>query len=80
MLDSGKRGRPVRPVPADFAARWPQVGWEGATLEWSTHSRVIARWLAECGRESLIAARAEFLNRQRALRERERRKAYGIAR
>lgn len=78
--DASRGGRPPRPVPADFAARWPQVGWEGATLEWGTHSRVIARWLAECGRERLIAARVAFLESQRALRDRERRKTYGMAR
>jgi hypothetical protein len=80
MLDSNRGGRPLRPVPADFIERWPQIGWEGAADEWGTHPRVIRRWVELCGREWMVARRAAFLRRQRALRDRERCKAYGMPR
>lgn len=73
-------GRPLRPVPADFIDRWPQVGWEGAADEWGTHARVICRWVEECGREWMVARRAAYLRRERSLRDRERRKTYRTAR
>lgn len=70
------RGRPLRPVPADFETRWPEIGWSGAELEWGTNSRTIARWLAELGKERMCARRRAHLAKVRELRARERRKAY----
>ena len=77
MLSSrAKRGRPPRPVPADFEQRWPEFGWSAAELEWRASARTIRRWLAELGAEWMAARRREYLSAQRALRDRDRRKTY----
>jgi hypothetical protein len=63
------RGRPCRPVPLDFVERWPQFGWgkeTGAEAEWHANSRTIERWLVECGKERMIAARVRWLAEKRA--------------
>lgn len=74
------QGRNPRPVPADFEARWPEIGWSGAELEWGTNGRVIRRWLGELGTERMAARRRAYLERQGELRARERRKGYRFAR
>lgn len=72
----GRRGRPARPVPADFEERWPTIGWSGAELEWQANWQTICRWLAELGSDRMAARRRTYLARQRDLRSRERRKVY----
>lgn len=71
-----RRGRPVRPVPADFEDRWPVIGWTRAELEWQANWQTICRWLNELGAERMATRRRAYVARQRELRARERRKAY----
>ncbi len=75
--------RPYRGVPRDFVERWPQVGWgkvTGAEAEWNAHARTISRWLDECGRSEMILARKRYLDAQRAVAGRARRKRYVLGR
>ena len=66
----------TRTVPENFEERSPQVGWTGAESEWRAHARAIARWIDECGRTRMVAARKDYLAAQRRLRDRARRKCY----
>lgn len=71
--------RPYRPLPRDFEALWPSVGWSGAELVWRAHARTIARWVDTCGRERMVLARKKYLEAQRAIAGRARRKRYSLA-
>lgn len=54
-----------RERPADFRARFIELGWSGIVGHYGTNSRVIERWMQEDGRDGLIAARADFVARRR---------------
>lgn len=58
-------GRPRRRRPADFEQRFVELGWELTPEHYCVHNRSIARWLEECGRARLSAARSEFVRAQR---------------
>lgn len=64
--------RPYRPVPADFRDAYIRMGWDGIDEFFGTNWRVIRRWIELVGRDELIAARAAYVEEQRAIR-RERR-------
>ena len=55
--------RPMRPCPGDFAERFEELGWEGIEEHYRTNWRVIRRWIDECGRDELRAARADHVKR-----------------
>lgn len=74
------RVRPSRPVPRNFVERWPLVGWEGAKEEWRAHSRTIARWVDECGRDRMVLARKAYKQAERQIQGRARRKRYVLGR
>jgi hypothetical protein len=59
-------GRPRRSRPADFEQRFIELGWELTPVHYGVHHRSIHRWLDECGKDRLIAARSAFV---RAARE-----------
>ena len=71
--------RPYRPKPADFRETYIRMGWDGIDEHYGTNWRVIRRWIEEEGRLKLIAARAAFVEAQRADR-RSRRKRYVMGR
>lgn len=72
--------RPYRPLPRNFVERWPRVGWSGAEMEWHAHARTVSRWLNECGRSEMIMARKAYLDAERAVQGRARRKRYVMGR
>lgn len=53
-----------RPVPNGFPDAFVRLGWRGIEEHYHAHARSIKRWLEICGREQLIALRAEYV-RQR---------------
>lgn len=52
-----------RPVPREFPETFIRVGWYGIEKEMRAHARTIKRWMIICGREELIAARAEYVRK-----------------
>lgn len=54
-----------REKPADFRARFIELGWGGIVAHYGTDWRVVERWMREDGRDSLIAARSDFVARRR---------------
>ena len=77
---AGRLGRPHRGIPDNFAERWVRVGWFGAPDEFGAHTRSIGRWLDECGRDEMILARKRYLDAQRTIAGRARRKRYVMGR
>jgi hypothetical protein len=55
------RQRPYRTCPADFRERYIELGWETIQEHYRAGWPVIARWIDECGRDELKAARAEYV-------------------
>ena len=51
----------MRPCPFDFRETYLDIGWAGIDEHYRTNWRCIARWIDECGGETLIAARAAYL-------------------
>lgn len=51
------RKRPYRPCPSDFRETYLDMGWEGIEQHYRTNWRCIARWIDECGGESLCRER-----------------------
>jgi len=74
---ASRRGRPHRPIPHDFEARFPEIGWTAAELEWGAHARSIAVWIEELGADRMRARRREYLRVSREVQNRVRRKSYG---
>lgn len=68
--------RPYRPKPADFRARYIEMGWDGIDEHYGTNWRCIRRWIMEEGREELQEARAAHVKAQRMSR----RKRYVLGR
>ena len=60
--DTG-RVSPRRPCPRDFRETYIRIGWDGIEDHYRTNSRIIARWIDECGREELRRARAGYVLR-----------------
>ena len=58
----------ARPCPPDFRKVYLDIGWDGIEEHFGTSSRVIARWVDECGGDELRAARADIV-RQRGRHE-----------
>jgi hypothetical protein len=73
-------GRPRREVPEDFVRRWPQFGWELAGEEWRCNNKTIQRWIDECGRSEMVLARKRYLQAEREIASRARRKNYVMGR
>lgn len=57
------RVRPMRPCPADFAARYIELGWDEAQAHYRAGWSVLARWVDEAGGDQLRQARAEHVRR-----------------
>ena len=51
----------ARPCPPDFREVYLDIGWDGIEEYFGTSSRVIARWVDECGGDELRRARAEVV-------------------
>lgn len=66
------RGQQIlyRPVPRDFPQTFIRVGWFGIEKHYRAHARTIARWIDICGREALVAARADYVRENRKRRRR----------
>lgn len=71
--------KPYRPRPACFRETYISMGWDGLDEHYRTNWRVIRRWIEEEGREGLVLARAEYVEREREKR-RERRRRYALGR
>lgn len=69
--------KPYRPVPRDFRETYIRMGWDGIDEHYGTNWRVIRRWIEIVGRAALIAARAAYVEEQRALRRDKRRRVAG---
>lgn len=52
-----------RPVPQGFVETFVRVGWGGIEREYRAHAKTIRRWMLVCGREGLIAARKEYVQK-----------------
>jgi len=52
-----------RPCPRDFRDRYIELGWESIQEHYRAGWPVIARWIDECGRDELKAARSEYVIR-----------------
>lgn len=59
-----------RPVPRGFPEAFIRLGWGGIEEHYHAHARSIKRWLEVCGREELIALRADYVRQQREQRKR----------
>lgn len=55
--------RPRRPCPPDFREMFIELGWDEIEWHYCTNWRCIRRWVEECGRAELKAARAEWLRK-----------------
>lgn len=64
--------KPYRPVPADFFEIYVAMGWDGLDEHYRTNWRVLRRWIELTGRARLIAARAAYVEAQRAIRREQR--------
>jgi len=62
-------GRPRRRRPADFEQVFVRLGWELTPVHYGVHHRSIHRWLDECGKDRLIAARSAFVRAAREARK-----------
>lgn len=72
--------QPYRAVPGNFVALWPSIGWSAAEAVWQAHARTIARWVDECGRDRMVLARHAYLQAERVIQGRARRKRYVLGR
>lgn len=48
------------PAPEGFAARFVKDGWRGIERYYNPNNEVRNRWMAECGKERLIALRSRY--------------------
>jgi hypothetical protein len=50
-----------RPVPADFPAKFVELGWVRIGKHYRAHGKTIKRWLTICGEEGLRQQRRDYL-------------------
>ena len=53
-------GRPLRPVPDDFAETFERLGW-GSVEHYGTRADRVSRWLREIGRSDAIKKRRNYV-------------------
>lgn len=69
--DRDQNGRwPLRPCPADFEATFIAIGRLACEEHYGTRRKTVDRWLEECGKPRLIAARADYARNQPGFRVR----------
>lgn len=56
-----------RPCPSDFRERYLEMGWD-AQWHYECGWKVMARWIDECGGDSLRAERAAYVKRRGSIR------------
>jgi hypothetical protein len=61
-------GRPFRPCPPDFAARYPEFGEEQSCEFYRAAVRSVRRWVKESDEAEIKAARRAYVQRQRLQR------------